>query len=122
MRSLLLALALVAAVPSSETQAALCRGDCNGDGEVLDAELVTAAGIDLLISPYRLCPSADGGGDGAISVEDLVASTASRLGACPDAVTSYSAPALTETSGPREEGRGVLPNGRTVAPAGVQIP
>lgn len=108
------------AAPAS---AALCRGDCNGDGRVTINELVRGVTVALGEGVYRFCPPVDSNGDRQVAINELIGAVSVALSACPDVVTIYRAPELDAPAGPLPAaGAGVLPNGRTVSPAGVQIP
>jgi DNA-binding beta-propeller fold protein YncE len=102
--------------------AALCPGDCNGDGLVQVDEVVRSVNLALGVGQFRFCPPADSSGDGTVTVDEILQSVGSLLDGCPATVQVYHAPAVHEAAGPRGGGRGVLPNGRRVDPAGVQIP
>lgn len=59
-----------------------CAGDCNGDGAVTVAELVTAVGIALDGRPPVACRAADGGGDGQVTIDDLLRAVTAALDGC----------------------------------------
>ncbi len=101
---------------------ALCPGDCNGDGSVTIDELVRAVNVALGTAPQRICPAVDTNGDGQVTIDELIQAVRIVLSGCPATVTVYRAPAGSQAAGPLGGGRGVLPNGRSVGPAGVQIP
>jgi DNA-binding beta-propeller fold protein YncE len=101
---------------------ALCQGDCNGDGLVTVDELIRAVSISLEGSPYRLCPPTDSNRDGAITVEELIGAVGTSLDSCPDSVAVYRAPEQVLPAGPLGDGRGIMPNGRRIEPAGRQVP
>lgn len=112
------------AVPA---RGALCRGDCNGDGRVAINELVRSVSIAGGEGVIRACPPVDSNSDGEVTIDELVGAVGIALSACPDTVSVYRAPELDAPAGPRQtagpvfSGAGVLPNGRAVAPAGVQV-
>ena len=116
--SVLLVVSLSLPVPA---RAALCRGDCNGDGLVTINELIRSVTIATGAGAYRGCPPVDVDGDGQVSISDLVGAVIVALSACPDTATVYRAPELDAAAGPLADGKGVLPNGRTVDPAGEQV-
>jgi DNA-binding beta-propeller fold protein YncE len=99
----------------------LCGGDCNGDGIVTVDEIVRAVTIALDQSALRRCPPADSNGDQQVTINELVSAVDNALDACPATVTLFRAPEVTAPSGPLGNGDGVLPNGRRVAPAGLQV-
>ncbi len=113
-------LILLAAVPAPAS--ALCPVDCNGDGIVSPAELIRSERVATGLAAYRLCPPADVDGDGAVDGDEVVRGAAGVFGGCPDPEV-YWAPERLAPAGPLAEGgQGILPNGRRVDPAGVQIP
>src|SRR5262245_7463038 len=107
--------------------AALCRGDCNGDGRVVINELIRAVSIAGGEAAVRLCGPIDTNGDGQVTIDELMGAVGVALGTCPETVSLYRAPELDAPAGPRAtagpafSGAGVLPNGRAVAPNGVQV-
>ncbi|MDX2167503.1 MAG: EF-hand domain-containing protein [Deltaproteobacteria bacterium] len=68
-----------AATPTATPAAA--AGDCDGDGRVTVAELVSAVAIALDARPLSDCPPADRDGDGAVRIEELVAALTAALDA-----------------------------------------
>src|SRR5262249_14198304 len=84
-------------------------------------ELVRSVNIASGAMAYRLCPPVDAAGDGEVTIDDLVGAVNVALSACPDTVTMYRAPERDAAAGPLADGKGVLPNGRTVEPAGEQV-
>jgi len=103
---------------------ALCPGDCNGNGRVVIDEVVRATAIGLGNQAARICPPADTNGDGSITVDELLGSIKSAAAGCASTVLIHRAAAQMEPAGPLADGNGeaVLPNGRRITPAGVQIP
>jgi hypothetical protein len=85
-RTWLLMSALVLCVASSWTQeraaAQDCVGDCNGDNAVLVGELITGVNIILGSLPLDRCRILDRGGDGAVSIDELIAAVANALVGC----------------------------------------
>jgi hypothetical protein len=61
---------------------ASCAGDCNGDGQVLVNELVSAVNIALGTSPVSSCAAADTNGDGQVSVSELIQAVNAALSGC----------------------------------------
>jgi Tol biopolymer transport system component len=59
-----------------------CPGDCNGDGVVTVAELLTGVRIALASSALAACPDADADVSGTVSVDDLIAAVGSALADC----------------------------------------
>jgi DNA-binding beta-propeller fold protein YncE len=106
---------------AASARAALCPGDCNGDGRVAINELVRGVTIAAGETAYSLCRPLDVNGDGQVSVDELVGAVGNALAECPASVTLFHAPEVAGAAGPLGDGRGVLPNGRTVAPAGRQV-
>lgn len=72
----------VAATTTPSIVAALCAGDCDGDGTVAIAELVLLANLALDGSAPDACPSADANADGAVSVNELVQAVGNALTGC----------------------------------------
>ncbi len=62
---------------------ATCPGDCDGDGEVIVAEIVVAVRILMGETPLAACPTADSGGDGQVTVGDVVRTVRASLDGCP---------------------------------------
>ena len=59
-----------------------CAGDCNNDGMVTVAELVTAVGIALDNAPVSACTAVDTNADGRVTVDELVRAVQSLLNGC----------------------------------------
>jgi N-acetylglucosamine-6-sulfatase len=75
--------ALLALLWSSGVSAALCPGDCDGNGMVSVAELVLGVGVALMQQPVALCPAADRDGDVRVDVSELIAAVAAASNGCP---------------------------------------
>jgi hypothetical protein len=101
---------------------ALCPGDCNGDGLVTVDEVIRGVNLALGSGTYRTCPPVDLNADTAVTIDELITAVKQALDGCPATVAVYHAPEQSAPAGPLADGRGVLPNGRRVAPAGVQVP
>ncbi|MFO1078994.1 MAG: hypothetical protein U1E73_14835, partial [Planctomycetota bacterium] len=78
--------------------AALCVGDCDGDGQVRVNELVVGVGIVLSGSSAAECPAADPNGDGEVTIAELIAAVNSLLSGCP--IASTPSPMATDTAPP----------------------
>jgi hypothetical protein len=67
------------------TPVAACPGDCDGNGRVTVAELLT--GVDIFFSdqPLAACPALDSDHDGQITVNDLLKAVDAALNGCPAA-------------------------------------
>ncbi len=63
--------------------AAVCLGDCNGDGRVAVNELVTGVGIALQTKPIDVCSSFDRDHNGAVAVPELISGVRNALDGCP---------------------------------------
>ncbi|HUL99388.1 MAG TPA: hypothetical protein VLU24_08225, partial [Mycobacterium sp.] len=85
-------------------------------------ELIRGVNLALGFGTYRTCPPADDSGDTEVTVDELVVGVNQALNGCPSTVAVYRAPEQALPAGPLDNGRGVLPSGRRIAPAGVQIP
>jgi alpha-tubulin suppressor-like RCC1 family protein len=59
-----------------------CPGDCDGNGQVIVAELVLGVGIALGTSPVDSCPRMDVNGDRRVSVDELVSAVQAALNGC----------------------------------------
>ena len=116
-RGVLLFGALMAATPVW----GLCAGDCNGNGRVEISELVRAVNVALGSSEIRVCRPADRNASETLEIDELLAAVGSSLDGCPATVQIYRAPEIVAPSGTEGVTRGVLPNGRTVEPAGMQL-
>ena len=119
LKSVAVVVVTVAAVTPSQ---ALCPGDCNGDGITTVDEIIRGVNLALGSGVYRTCPPVDVDGDSQVTVNELVLSVGQALNGCPASVAVYRAPELSAPAGPLDNGKGVLPSGRRIAPAGVQIP
>jgi len=64
------------------TGAGTCAGDCDGDGMVRIAELITAVNIALGQQPLSDCPSLDVDGDGQVSIGELIQAVSNALNGC----------------------------------------
>jgi len=82
------------------TGAALaCAGDCNRNGAVSVAELITGVGIVLEDLPFSACPPLDTIPDGVIRIDELILAINAALSACPATPTASptSEPTATPT-------------------------
>ncbi len=59
-----------------------CAGDCDSDGRVSVAELVTGTSIALTVMPIEECASFDTDGRGTVSVDELVQGLSAALRGC----------------------------------------
>jgi hypothetical protein len=59
-----------------------CPGDCNGDGQIVVAELVQAIGIANGDLPREGCRLLDLNGDGAVSINEVLSAVANALNGC----------------------------------------
>jgi len=59
-----------------------CQADCNGDGTVSIAELITAVRIALGDLPLSSCAAVDIDGSGAVAVNELVGAVSNALDGC----------------------------------------
>jgi len=60
-----------------------CVGDCNGDGAVSIADLVTAVNISLGATAVSACPAADRNSDGLVAISELITAVGHGLRGCP---------------------------------------
>ena len=79
---------------NAPVRAALCPGDCNGDGLVEVNELVRGVSIAAGEAAYSLCPPVDTNGDRQVSVDEIVAAVGNALGTCPATTTLFHAPEM----------------------------
>jgi hypothetical protein len=63
--------------------AAQCLGDCNRDGRVTIAELVSGVNVALGASPLSACRPIDANGDREVGVDELIGAVNSALLSCP---------------------------------------
>jgi hypothetical protein len=63
--------------------AAACTGDCDGNGAVTVAELITGVRISLGEIALSECEAFDANRDGQLRIDELVAAVNNALGACP---------------------------------------
>lgn len=69
-----------------------CLGDCDGDGRVTVAELVTGVSIALGTSAVSRCAAVDADRDGGVSIAELVRAVGSAIAGCPPTATATAAP------------------------------
>lgn len=79
-----------------------CVGDCNDDGRVAIAELVTCVNILLGNSPIEDCRDCDGDDDGRVEIHELVRSVGIALGVT--VVDECTARSCTDSGGAPEVG------------------
>jgi hypothetical protein len=63
--------------------AAACVGDCNGDGVVTVAEIITGVNIALGSFAIDRCQAIDANGNSAVSINELIAAVNNLLRGCP---------------------------------------
>jgi hypothetical protein len=93
-----LAVALAVAVGGARAVAA-CAGDCDGDGAVGVAELVTGVRISLGENPLSQCAAFDVTPDGVLRIEELIAGVNAALQGCPATPTAMATATASETAG-----------------------
>jgi hypothetical protein len=64
------------------TESAGCAGDCNGDGRVAVAELISAVNVALERAPVSSCAAADANRDGVVRINELIGATNRALRGC----------------------------------------
>ncbi|MBI3782181.1 MAG: hypothetical protein HY270_02150 [Deltaproteobacteria bacterium] len=62
--------------------AAVCVGDCNGDGEVTVDELITGVNIALGSANLSACAVFDANGDGEVTIDEILSAVNSALNGC----------------------------------------
>ncbi len=67
--------------PASHAQVS-CTCDCNDDGQVAIAELVTAVNISLEQADLSSCPAADADEDGSVAINELVQGVNAAFDGC----------------------------------------
>jgi len=65
------------------TPAAVCVGDCAGDGQVTVADMVRGVNIALGLLPVSNCPAFDPNHTGMVTISDLVTGVNNLLDGCP---------------------------------------
>jgi hypothetical protein len=60
-----------------------CSGDCNDDGRVTVAELVTSVSIALGIDDVPACAAIDADGDGTVTIAELITGVVRAVRGCP---------------------------------------
>jgi YVTN family beta-propeller protein len=103
----------------SQSVRAACVGDCDGHNSVTVNEIIVMVDVALGQDLLSACPAADADNSGTVTVDELIQAVNNTLYGCGPPVF-YRAPAVSEPSGPRADGSGVLPNGRLVTPTGSQ--
>jgi putative iron-regulated protein len=71
---------LVSQLAAGERAAAQCAGDCDGNGEVSIAELIT--GVNMALGMAGECSALDADDSGEIEINELVMAVASALNGC----------------------------------------
>jgi sugar lactone lactonase YvrE len=79
----LLAFVLMLAATTCPAGGAQCAGDCNGDGHVTVAEIVTMVNIALGGADISACTAGDTNHDGQIRVNEILTAVNSALNGCP---------------------------------------
>lgn len=80
--------------------AAVCPGDCDGDGSVTVNEVVASVNIALGNGAVDSCPAVDANGDGDVTINEIVLAVSNALSGCPVAATPTPPPADTATASP----------------------
>ena len=62
--------------------ASACPGDCNGDGGITVAEIVTGVNIALGTAQLSQCTGLDANGDGLVTVDELLQAVSRLLNGC----------------------------------------
>jgi hypothetical protein len=68
--------------PAVPAQTGSCPCDCDTDGVVNVAEIITATNVALGSAPYAACPEADSDNDGMVDVSELIAGINAALDGC----------------------------------------
>jgi hypothetical protein len=64
------------------SSAAVCRGDCAGDGGVTINDLILAVNVALGAAPVSACSAADRHGNGQVEINQLIAAVNAALTGC----------------------------------------
>jgi hypothetical protein len=88
------------AAAAERAGAARCVGDCNGDGSVTIAELVTGVNIALGSLPVDRCPSFDCASDRAVTIDCLIKAVIAAVNGCAARATPTATPAPPPTPSP----------------------
>jgi hypothetical protein len=98
-------LILCAAVVSTETMivpgdlaAQTCEGDCNGDHSVTIDEIIVGVHIAIGNEPVGDCRAMDGDGDGAVTVNELLAAVTRATQGCGDGIDETALVAATRVA------------------------
>lgn len=124
MGRVLVAVVVGVVLETAAARAATCPGDCNGDGVVTVAEVVTVVNIATGELPLSACPAADVSGDGTVGVGEAIAAVQAALAGCPEppqpcpAIAVASDSGVTVLAGP---GLLVQPNGAFAIATGQTI-
>ena len=78
---------LVLAAAGTDPAQAQCVGDCDGDGSVAIAEVMSGVAIALAHRPIRACTAMDADADLGVSVFELTTAIGFALRGCPPAPT-----------------------------------
>jgi len=79
--------------PTATAAPAVCAGDCDGNGVVTVAELIT--GVASVLDNTRPCAALDRDGDGVAIVGEMIAAVNALLNGCPATPTPTDTPAAT---------------------------
>lgn len=75
-------LAALAAASATRIEAQPCLGDCDGDGGIELAELVTGIRIALGLADVLTCSPLDDGGDRAVGIDELLGAVGVSMNGC----------------------------------------
>lgn len=124
------AVVVVVLVAWAHAALAVCPGDCDGNGAVTIAEVVTAVNAALGGVDVESCRAADVDGDGAVAIGEVIAAVQAGLGDCQPVsppcpvVTVASDDGVSVLAGPgllvQPAGAFVIATGSTVVTAGSQ--
>jgi hypothetical protein len=79
--------------PTATPAAPRCAGDCNGDGTVTVAEIIS--GVASVLDGTRPCVAIDRDGDGVAIVGEMIAAVNALLAGCPATPTPTETPVAT---------------------------
>jgi len=96
-RSILIGVGALLTLIPRPAAAQTCSADCNGDGVVVIAELITVVNVALGLQVVAVCVAGDRDGDGAIAIGEIIAGVAVALEGCAPAPSVCSGATYTYT-------------------------
>ena len=97
---MLFALLLITGLPVQG--AAICLGDCDGDGRVVASEIVRLVGIAIDEFPESTCPAGGVTGDHMVTVDEIVGAVSSIFFECPRSPIPTASPTASPSPTPTD--------------------